>query len=161
MNIDLRNISINQRLSEETNRYTATLYLDGKAIADVGNRGCGGPDEVRARPGCNEALDRVEAYCKSLPPIPSEHLPEGLKMDLELWCGLRVDESLYLKDLRRLVKTKILFKEEGGPLMTSSFKGCKAITPTHIAAFKARNPKAVILNELPEAEALALFKTAA
>lgn len=160
MNIELRNISISQRLSEETNCYTATLYLDGKAIADVGNRGCGGPDEVRARPGCNEALDRVEAYCKSLPPIPSEYFADGLSMSLELWCGLRVDESLYLKDLRRLVKTKILFKEEGKPLMTSTFKGCKAITPAHIQAFRTLHPKAVILNAMPESEALALFKAA-
>jgi hypothetical protein len=160
MNIELRNISINQRLSEETNCYTATLYLDGKAIAEVGNRGCGGPDEVHHRNGCADALAKVEAYCKSLPPIPSEYFADGLPMNLELWCGLRVDESLYLKDLRRLVKTKILFKEEGKPLMTSTFKGCKAITPAHIKAFRTMHPAAAILNDMPEAEALALFKAA-
>jgi len=40
--LELRSIRINERLSEETTCFAATLYVDGKRAAVVGNHGHGG-----------------------------------------------------------------------------------------------------------------------
>jgi hypothetical protein len=47
MNIELKNLKINTRLSEETNCFSATIYVDGKRVGEVVNRGQGGPNEYR------------------------------------------------------------------------------------------------------------------
>jgi hypothetical protein len=44
MKIELRKISFNERMSEETNCYAADLYVDGKKVGEVGNDGHGGCD---------------------------------------------------------------------------------------------------------------------
>lgn len=160
MKLELRNIKINKQLSEETHCYSATLYADGKAVAQVGNRGHGGPDECYALEGKAEALNAAIAYCKTLPPVPSEYFPDGLPMTLELFCGFEIDAHLMAADMKRLMKSKVLYREPGQPLMSCSFKGVRTLTPQHLAAFRAKNPKAEILNDMPEAEALAIFKAA-
>ena len=159
MKIELKNININQSMSEETYCYSAKLIADGKHIADVMNRGHGGPDEVRAKAGCEEALAAAEAHCKTLPPIHSHGVT--LPMDLELVCGELVSEHLVKRDMQRALKTKILVKEPSGRIMEWRFKGCKQITQNHIDAIKAKVPEgSVILNELPEATALAIYRIA-
>jgi hypothetical protein len=164
MNLELRNISRNERLSEETNCYSAVLYLDGKPIADVGNHGHGGPDEARARPGCRDTLAAVEAYFEALPEIETEFMIDGkpmmLKQSLEMWCETQVTNSLILKDMRRALKNKVLLAE-GGKIMQYSWKGLKEVTPRHIDSIREKHKNATILNGLPEPQALALYKGAA
>ena len=159
MKLELKNIKRNDRLSEETHCYSAVLYLDSKAIADVGNRGHGGPDEVHARPGCAEALAQAEAWCKSLPPLPSEYSADGLAMDLELWCGMRVDDHMVLQDMRKAMKKSILVLEDG-KVFSYGFKGVKAITPQHVTLFRNKHPAKTMLNDMAEDVAFAAFKAA-
>lgn len=42
--LSLKNIKTYPRLSEETTCFSASLYLNGKKVADLSNRGCGGCD---------------------------------------------------------------------------------------------------------------------
>lgn len=162
MALELKNISTNKALSEETICYSAKLYWKGQHIAHVGNRGCGGPDEQTPMPGKRALLDEAEAYAKSLPAIPSgfEGLPE-LKMDLELWCSLRVsdemDNKAVLSMLRRDMKKSVLVVKDGG-ISTFSWKGVKQVEQKHIDAIKAKHPTLQILNGMPEAAALAIYK---
>lgn len=161
--LELRNISYNRALSEETNCYSAKLYLKGVHIADVCNRGCGGPDDLRTTKGHDEKeLEPIDAFFKALPEIPSQFtMGDGktlmLKPDLELWCGERVDEFILTKQYRSIVKRKVLMIEDG-KVHEFSWKGLKALTPQHIEHVAKKYPQAKILNTLPEAEALALFR---
>lgn len=161
MKLELRNIRVNQQLSEETNCYSAVLYLDGKPIADVHNHGQGAPDESYPRKGCEAKLEQAEAWCKTLPPLPSQYFPDGLKMDLELWCGCRVDEHLTRSDMRRQLKKGILALDTDGKLYTYRFKKGVVITQQTIAAFAQKHPNLKILNTMAEDVALAIFKAAA
>ena len=45
MNISLKSVKIADHLSQETNAFTATLYVDGKRTARIRNGGTGGCDE--------------------------------------------------------------------------------------------------------------------
>ena len=40
----LKAVKVNNKASEETCSYTATLHFKGKKIAEIGYRGCGGSD---------------------------------------------------------------------------------------------------------------------
>lgn len=44
MKIELKNVKINARLSEETTCFSATLYVNGEKAGEVTNRGHGGPN---------------------------------------------------------------------------------------------------------------------
>lgn len=52
---ELKNVKINRTLSEETLCYSASLYVDGRKVADVSNRGHGGPTDILFIPGVHEA----------------------------------------------------------------------------------------------------------
>ena len=51
MKIEVRNININQSLSEETYAYTATVYVDGVKAFAARNSGTGGADRYDKLPG--------------------------------------------------------------------------------------------------------------
>ena len=46
MEITSKNISHNERLSEETNCFSATIYIDGKKAGEASNHGHGGPTMI-------------------------------------------------------------------------------------------------------------------
>lgn len=159
--LELKSISVNQRLSEETYCYSARLFWNGKHVADVGNRGHGGPDEVNVVKGQDAAFAEAEAFVKALPPIPSEYSPEGLKMDLDLWCGVTLDEWMKEREiklaLRRDLKKSVVFIRDD-QLFNVTFKDKAPISKRHIDHVKAKHPTAKIVNELPEAEAIAIYR---
>src|SRR5690606_40643731 len=94
--IELKSIKVNQRLSEETFNYSAKLYADGKHIADIGNDGHGGADRILSL-GKNitwEDYRAVEAR------ITAEHPKEDLlgngtlhDASLEGVCHMLVDDQ--------------------------------------------------------------------
>src|SRR5215468_2227103 len=45
MNLSLKNVKVNDRLSEETVCFTATVCVDGKPVGTAANRGTGGCNE--------------------------------------------------------------------------------------------------------------------
>lgn len=63
MNIELRNIQIQDRQSEETTAFTASLYVDGKKVGRAGNSGKGGPSNYHADDHKNwDVIRKAEAY---------------------------------------------------------------------------------------------------
>lgn len=76
----LRAVKVNQALSEETLCFSATLYVDGKKAATVGNRGHGGPDEW------TWASDAVEA--STLARVPVRAYDPGHGMPATTFEGL-------------------------------------------------------------------------
>lgn len=170
INLELRGISHNESLSEETNAYSATLYLDGKKVARVSNHGQGGCDEQFWFDRDAEA--RVEAYFKAQPERASSYMIDGKPMmiqpDLEDWCGGVVTEWLIQRDYKRTLGRKVVmtdgktdwsFKIKPADLgATVRFKG---ESMTNRAALLKAHPGNRIVNDFSAEELAAHIKASA
>jgi hypothetical protein len=70
MKIELKNVKFSETFSEETNCFKATIYCDGKKVGYCENEGHGGCTSYYGIEKYNsEDIQKMEEYCKSLPPI--------------------------------------------------------------------------------------------
>ena len=68
MKIELKKISFNERMSEETNCFIADLWINGKKVGEAQNEGHGGCTDYRGdTPEDRKLIAEAEAYCKTLP----------------------------------------------------------------------------------------------
>lgn len=160
MNIELKNISYNARLSEETHCFAATVYIDGVKAGDAENRGHGGMTTVNP-----PALEqRINAYAKTL---PKKHFSESLGGgEYEQSCESIIDgmvtDYLIRRDMKTALKRKVLFTKAG----TKGVFATKGMKPEEVTAAVAKGEGHVktllkdadrVLNCLPEDEAFAIY----
>ena len=107
--LTLKNVRANAKLSEETTCFSATLYADGRKVAEVGKRGEGGPNFYHwAKPA--DAVT-VAGYAAGLPRY-AEYAPESL----DVLVGDLLTRAEDLKWLAHHTKAKTLFMlEESKP----------------------------------------------
>lgn len=98
MQVTLKNLKLNTRLSEETYCFSASLYVDGKRRGDVTNRGHGGPTDFSDR----NAQREVDEWGKTQPPIESFGMQ--LPLDAELIVGDLIDKEMLARDRKAVVK---------------------------------------------------------
>ena len=68
MKIELKSIKFSEAMSEETNAFTAILYVNGKKVGYCKNTGQGGCTNYdNLTPEDRKAIAEAEAYCKALP----------------------------------------------------------------------------------------------
>lgn len=142
-NIELRNIEVHVKLSEETPAYTARLFVEGNHFADLSNQGHGGCDMICPASGPSNGADfrgRLEAL--------QEVFNNEEDLSLECVCHAKVWEHVDQRNFRSKLSRSILMVD-GGKLY--GLKGKKSAE--RIAAIKAKYPKAVVLNDLPFGEA--------
>ena len=110
MKIEIKNIKFSEALSEETNAFTANLYINGKKVGYCKNQGHGGCTDYY--PDSKEdwkAIHEAEAYCKALPKIQwrgcefDQSLESVIDQLLEDWLKAREQ-----KKLERKMKTCVL-----------------------------------------------------
>lgn len=144
MKIELKRITYNARLSQETAAFAADVYIDGKKAGEVANDGHGGCNSYRPW-----ALGgQIEAYAKTLPRRPFGHGMEGdFQPDADTLVGDILDEYLMQRDLKRALGRKVLFLR-GGKLYEMKKGG-----PAPRDAEK-------VLNNLPLDEALKVYRAA-
>lgn len=110
MHLELKSISHNEALSEETNAYSATLYLDGKKVAAVSNHGQGGCDEQHWFDRAAEA--KITAYFAAMPERATKYEIDGkpfmVQPDLEGWCGDQLTAWLINRDYKRILSRKVV-----------------------------------------------------
>lgn len=163
MELSLKSIKHSDWASEETYCYRANLYVDGKPFAMVSNDGHGGCDTVYPHPKSQYEngkewrikLEEVEDYFKTLPKTDVgkyDWCPEGFSQSLETWCSEQVTDFLYKKDMQRVMRTKHLFKTSEGLFEIRH--------EVKVARIMRDHPDAIILNDLPIDEALAIYKEA-
>jgi hypothetical protein len=107
MKIELRKISFNERMSEETNCFVADLYLDGKKVGECKNEGHGGcTDYYGINHYQSDDIKKMEDYCKTLPNIKYHD------MELEQNLESVIDDLLesYIKQKEEKKKEKIMEK---------------------------------------------------
>ncbi|QJB34882.1 hypothetical protein HF324_27555 [Chitinophaga oryzae] len=91
MNIEIKNIKYSPTLSDDSNAFTANLYVNGKKVCMVSNNGSGsGLDYGIVDPKLKPLLKEAVQWCKQLPPVPVPNLhpedaPSQVEMDLELY----------------------------------------------------------------------------
>jgi len=149
MKIELKNVKHNERFSEETNCFSATLYVDGKRIGEVANRGYGGCDEYGFAYSIVDELNKRIA--KEFPKIDG-YGGEPFDASLETVIGDVLTDYLIVRDCKRALSRKILFKKDETPAIYTVAK-----TVPHEALLK-KYPNAVILNALPIEKAVELFR---
>jgi hypothetical protein len=146
MKIELKSLRTNERLSEETQCFSATLYVDGVKRGEVLNHGQGGPNEYTDR----TVEAELDAYGKTL---PTQHY-HG--MDLEQNADLLIGEAMDRAKLEKDLRGKVLMRNEKGQLVET--KRLKAADLPKAIAHFAKLPGCTVLNSLPIEQAWALYK---
>jgi len=129
MKIELKKVQFSEHLSEETNAFTANLYVDGYKIGYVRNDGCGGNTNVQPDSGdVWEKFREVEEYCKTLPPESYTYNNEVHYFDSNLE---NVVDGLFehwlkqkeVKKLERKMKNHLMWgKPNGGSYKSVNYK---------------------------------------
>lgn len=161
MNIELRKISYNSRLSDETNAYSAQVWVDGVHICDVSNHGHGAPDEHH--PAKGKTHDDIEALNAAIIAERGTDKSHGIEIDidLEIVCNELLERHLAGRDLARLLKRTVAFFDPAKKQVRSYPGKHAGLDRAHLITATLRQfPEAKILNNLPFDEALALYKKA-
>lgn len=164
MILTLKNLKASEHLSEETQAFTATVYIDGKRAFYARNQGCGGEnmlDPIQADAdgikAFRQTVDSAREFFSAQPSVPCEYDGSSLPMNLDFAISLAVEEALYLKDMKRCLKRVTVSTPEGIQTFKATFKP----TPENLARIAAKYPTYVILNTLSETAALTVWKESA
>ena len=150
MKLELKNIKHTAWASEETHCYQASLYVDGKPVATVSNDGHGGADRYYDHPKCVysgrsawcDKMQEVHEYFKSLPHT------HGMEQCLEFWCADQVNDWLSARELKKNLKKSYVYHfADGAGMFAHKLRPASTV--------------AVVLNDMPFADALAIWKETA
>jgi hypothetical protein len=159
LKIELRNVKYFAAGSEETSCFTATVYVDGKKAGTAQNHGTGGPTMVH--PFTIEK--QINDYAATLPKASSP-MGDGTVFEYsqtaETLIGDLLTEYLIGKDLRSALSKRILFtkKNEKGIFQTKPMPADSRSLLLARPDIQAQRGMNVILNALPFAEALVIYK---
>jgi len=118
MKIQLKKIYFSEQMSEETNAFTADLWINGKKIAYVKNDGHGGCTNYNTYdPSLRPILKEAENYCESLPSVKYNN--HDLPMNLEFKLDLLLEDWLNLKDYKKA----IVYTAKDGSTREVTWKG--------------------------------------
>lgn len=154
MKIELKSIKYAAFASQETSCYNANLYVDGKKIGTVANEGHGGCDSFH---GDWETFKKADEWCKANLPKWSLNDDEEAthETDLEMHCGNLLETFLVTRDVKRALKTKVLFRKPEGGIYEMKHHGH---VEQAVASILKTNPKADVLNNMPIEEAVAIYR---
>ena len=152
MKIEIKNIKHYESMSEETNCFQATIYIDGKKAGTASNRGYGDPINIVPY----ELHKSINDYAKSLPSINYKGLV--IEPDAETIIGDLLTDWLIAKDLKKTMSSRILFAK--GSEIRQSKKLEKNRLAQLLASADALAPLQAdkVLNNLPFNEALTIYK---
>ena len=183
MKLELKNIKHTAWASEETHCYQASLYVDGKPVAIVSNDGHGGPDRDYRHPtfkkeseasgvqpyafGYRAKMAEVHDYFDGLPPSPFSYegadgvmIHDSLPQTLEGWCCDAVNDWLSARELKKKLKSHVLFQFKYKDGIYQS-KYHPTVTKGEWVINKQSGETRRILNDMPFEDALAIWKETA
>lgn len=166
LKIELRRIEHLERNSEETNCYAAQVWVNGKHMVDVSNDGHGGCDYQY--PAKGYTYEDIEALNKRIAAeFPPAFIFDGNPhpADLETVCSNYLTDWLIERDIKKMLKRAVCFtlKSKKGVFSISLKHKGRIYTPEFIThEIKRRHGGDVdqIINDLPLADAIALWKKA-
>lgn len=161
--VTLKGLKVCKFASEETTCFEAKVLFDGVYIADARNDGRGGCTDYRARSGSlDTALAQAEAWAASLPAIVTEFddpKEPGKKFSYASNLEHVIDDLVFAGEqearLKRLLRKKIIYRD-GDTLYQYGTRSGK-VDASMIDVVRTKHPGAVILNQIPFAQAAALY----
>lgn len=112
MNIEIKNIKFFDQMSEETNAFHASIYIDGKRVGEAKNDGKGGMTDYRAiHHDYLPLIKEAEEYCIQLPPLK---FSDGgtLPMDFELYIDTEVENFIKNRETAKMQKKILKYQED-------------------------------------------------
>lgn len=106
MNVELRNVSFNERMSEETNAFVADVYVDGKKVGYAKNDGRGGDTWVQPYPETRTKFGECERWLETQSKINigSETDPYMIKCNMESMVDSLFEQWLKDKEVKKFEK---------------------------------------------------------
>jgi hypothetical protein len=161
--------------------YNASLYRDGKLVALAVDDASGGPLQVEWKDRDSGRCERVEVegyegkkyvvnmspeekllhdHAASLPDLVShitgdDGKPMVMRMTAELFIEELVNDTLLLRDVRRMLRSKVGFIHNG-KMMTGRVSPNNVLRA--IESIRRDHPGALVLNGLPDRELLAALR---
>lgn len=166
MRLELRNVHYYPRMSEETNAFDATVYMDGKPAFMVSNRGTGGCDDyapVARGPyasydGMRAAIARAKDFVATQTYV---YEGETEHHDLETYVGELLAALLEERDMKRNLACGIIFTTSKRPgVYTVNAKLSEPAMRVWAEKKKAQGEEVVVLNLLPLADAIRIAREA-
>lgn len=121
----LKNFQHLESRSDETECFSATLYVNGKKFAECGNGGHGAPTDIRVFPECKGLAQEIEVFLKTQPKVKLEGCDFELDRDMELIVDTLLQKLLDEKEMRKIkAKTKksLVFRKPDGDHIVVSWK---------------------------------------
>ncbi|MFR9546006.1 MAG: hypothetical protein SNJ29_10570 [Rikenellaceae bacterium] len=122
-NLELKQFKHVESLSEETECFSAELYVNGLKFASCRNRGQGGPTDIDPYPEHRGLEGEIIEYLKTQP--KHKYGEYELDLDLELVVDLMVEELMNAKVKRKLTnqcKKALLFENTNGVIYSVKWK---------------------------------------
>lgn len=165
MKIELRSIKHSAFASQETNCFEATVYIDGKKAGTVHNSGHGGCHFYYPR----TLQERLDEHAKTLPAIVCEDMkdphdpskPFTYQPDADSVIDRLLTDHLIERDLKRALGKRILFVKDGKLMQTKTLRKeaiAHYMLPANLERVKQQYGTDTILNAMPLAEALAIYR---
>jgi len=128
----------------------------------VSNDGHGGCDRDYDHPkfkgDYRATMKAVDAYFKSLPKTDAcDIFPEGMEQELEFWCADQVNNFLVSRELKKKLKSHVLFQFKYKDGIYQS-KYHPTVTDGDWVINKQAGETRRILNDMPFADALVIWK---
>lgn len=127
MKIELKNIKFSERMSEETNAFTADIHINGVKAGYAKNSGQGGSTDYNAIYADNATemqhhrnlIQDAERYCLGLPPIKWKDTTFPMNLEAKIdelfenWLQAKGDKK-YQAKLNKDMEKGICIKTENG-----------------------------------------------
>ncbi|MFK5948098.1 MAG: hypothetical protein QM500_04940 [Methylococcales bacterium] len=158
--ITLKNIKYSAFMSEETICFEATVYKDNKRWCVAKNDGHGGCTAFNPIQGMSGSVmwKEVSAFNQNAKSHESTcgSSTLNIKEDLEWVVSTLINDWLELKELKKVLKKPTAYNPEDNSIVqwNTSFK------PNMVEEINKKWPHYVVMNELPQDEALLLFRKA-
>jgi hypothetical protein len=155
MKIELKALKYSDFASQETHCFQANIYIDGKMKGTADNDGRGGMTTIRPW----ELHNEIKLYTDKIPPKVYTYGDQS--MTLEASPDSYIDElvtlALHEKDLKRAMKTRILFTRGNQVFETQKFDAAKLSAAVNHPQVREKLDADQVLNLLPIGEALKLY----
>lgn len=128
MKLELKNVYFSERLSQETNAFSADVYFQGKKFATAENDGHGGQTFIRPLPNKLDVFKEANEYAKELPEIKFESsFSDSKTFSIASTLENQVDELflqwLEVKELKKQSNKGIFYQKPDGTRSILTFKG--------------------------------------
>ena len=155
MKIELKALKYSDFASQETHCFQANVYIDGKMRGWAANDGRGGMTNIQP----NDLWAEIKQHTDKIPPTVYKYGDQ--EMSIEASPDSYIDElvtlALHEKDLKRAMKSKILFTQENQVFETKKLTAAQLAASLANAQLKEKLNADQVLNLLPIGEALKLY----